>query len=67
MVNFAKQVLPTETEIATVLSAAASERSATAAALVRKIPTPRRAHVFRSLNWLLKLGILKVAASTIEN
>jgi hypothetical protein len=67
MVNFAKQVLPTETEIAAVLSAAASERSATAAALVRKIPTPRRAYVFRSLNWLLKLGILKVAASTVEN
>jgi glycosyltransferase involved in cell wall biosynthesis len=67
MVNFAKQVLPTETEIATVLSAAASGRSATAAALVRKIPTPRRAYVFRSLNWLLKLGILKIAASTIDN
>jgi len=33
----------------------------TAAALVENIPAPRRASVFRSLNWLLKLGILKVA------
>jgi hypothetical protein len=67
MVSFAKQVLPTEAEIATVLSTAASGQSATAAALVQHIPAPRQAFVFRSLNWLLKLGILKIAASTMEN
>jgi hypothetical protein len=33
----------------------------TVAALVENIPAPRRAYVFRSLTWLLKLGILKVA------
>jgi hypothetical protein len=39
----------------------------TAAALVENIPAPRRAYVFRSINWLLKLGILKVAASAMQN
>ena len=38
----------------------------TAAALVENIPAPRRAYVFRSLNWLLKLGILKVARKLQE-
>jgi hypothetical protein len=34
-----------------------------AAALLEHIPAPRKAFVFRSLNWLLKIGILKVARS----
>ena len=72
MVDFATLVLPTEAEIVTVLSSAAggwggdegtnTKAGSTAAALVKNIPAQRRPFVFRSLTWLLKLGILKVAS-----
>jgi hypothetical protein len=60
MVNFAKLVLPTDTEIAHVLNAAAQGPSS-AQALVQGIEPSRQAFVLRSLAWLLKLGVLRLA------
>lgn len=59
MVNFAKMVLPSEAEVQAVLNAAASGPKA-AAVLIQTIPAERQAFVFRTLGWLVKLGILKV-------
>jgi glycosyltransferase involved in cell wall biosynthesis len=59
MVNFAKLVLPTQEEIAQVLGVAAKGQ-ATAQSLLQDIAPARQAFVFRSLAWLLKLGILKL-------
>jgi hypothetical protein len=59
MVNFAKAILPTDTEIETVLRAASQAQSAQE--IVSGIPMDRQAYVFRSLAWLLKLGVIKVA------
>lgn len=59
MVDFAKVVLPSEAEIGAVLQAAASGPKA-AVALIAAIPAERQAFVFRSLVWLVKLGVLKV-------
>jgi starch synthase len=58
MVDFAKLILPSEAEIRAVLQTAKS----TGAALewVQAIPDDRRPFVFRSLAWLVKLGVLKV-------
>lgn len=61
MIDFAKVVLPTEDEIGAVLQVAATEPKA-ALELVAKIPAERQAFVFRSLAWLVKLGVLKVCA-----
>jgi hypothetical protein len=58
MVDFAKVVLPTAAEISTVLQQAAGGPQS-AIALVGSIPAERQAFVFRSLVWLMKLGILK--------
>lgn len=59
MVDFAKLVLPTDEEIVTVLTAAESgPRSAVE--LVAALIGERQAFVFRSLCWLVKLGLLKV-------
>jgi glycosyltransferase involved in cell wall biosynthesis len=58
MVDFAKFVLPTEAEIVSILNTAAQPQ--TAQALVAGIARERRAFVFRSLAWLLKLGVLRV-------
>jgi glycosyltransferase involved in cell wall biosynthesis len=60
MVDFAKVILPTEDEIASVLHAASPPQ--TAQALVAGIAPERQAFVFRSLAWLLKLGVLKVVS-----
>jgi alpha-maltose-1-phosphate synthase len=60
MVDFAKFVLPTEDEIASVLQAASQPQ--TAQALLAGIAQERQAFVFRSLVWLLKLGVLKVVS-----
>ena len=60
MVNFAKLVLPTDAEIAHVLNAAA-QGPCSAQALVQVIDTSRQAFVLRSLAWLLKLGVLRLA------
>jgi starch synthase len=60
MVDFAKFVLPTGAEIASVLHGAS--RPQTAQTLVAGISQERQAFVFRSLAWLLKLGVLKVVS-----
>ena len=60
MVNFAKLVLPTDTEIAHVLNVA-SQGTSSAQALVQGIEPSRQAFVLRSLAWLLKLGVLRLA------
>ena len=59
MVNFAKVVLPSEAEVQLVLNAASSGAK-TALELIEAIPAERQTFVFRSLVWLVKLGILKV-------
>jgi len=60
MVDFAKLILPTEAEVASVLHAASQPQAAQA--LLAGIAQERQAFVFRSLAWLLKLGVLKVLA-----
>ena len=60
MVNFAKLVLPTDAEIAEVLNAAA-HGPCSAQALIQDIEPSRQAFVLRSLAWLLKLGVLRLA------
>ena len=62
MVNFAKVVLPTPEEVRLVLTCAIAGPSL-AVDLVRNIPQERRGHVFRSLGWFLKLGILRIIVS----
>jgi hypothetical protein len=59
MVNFANLVLPTHEEIAQVLGVAAKGQT-TAQSLLQDISPARQAFVFRSLAWLLKLGILNL-------
>jgi glycosyltransferase involved in cell wall biosynthesis len=58
MVDFAKAVLPGDDDVQAVLAAATGPREAQA--LVQDIEAPRRPFVFRSLAWLVKLGVLKV-------
>jgi hypothetical protein len=60
MVDFAKVILPTELEITAVLQAATQAQAAQA--LLAAIAQERQALVFRSLAWLLKLGVLKVVS-----
>ncbi len=59
MVNFAKLVLPSESEVQAVLHAAAAGPRP-AAELIQSLPAERQAFVFRALVWLVKLGILRV-------
>lgn len=58
MVDFARNILPTEAEVRAVLAAA--QWPAAASALVQGIAQARQPFVFRALAWLLKLGVLKV-------
>ena len=66
MVRFAQIVWPTQTELMSVLNAAAASATDRALAnksgkeLVQDIPEARRPHVFRSLSWLVKLGVLRI-------
>jgi hypothetical protein len=60
MVNFAKLVLPTDAEIAQVLETAA-QGPTSAQALIQGTEPSRQAFVLRSLAWLLKLGVLRLA------
>ena len=60
MVNYAKVILPTESEIQTVLNAA-SETPKTTLQLIEKIEPNRQAFVLRGLVWLIKLGILRIS------
>jgi len=59
MVNYAKLVLPTEAEVHQVL-AGLSDGPAPAGELVRGFEAARQAFVFRSLTWLVKLGVLRL-------
>jgi len=61
MVDFAKVILPGEDEIRAVLTTAANGPK-TAGELVASISTERQTFVFRSLVWLVKLGVLKVCS-----
>ena len=61
MVSFAKFVLPSDAEVAEVLKQAAAGPLA-AIELVQTIDNARKPFVFRTLAWLLKMGILKVYA-----
>ncbi len=61
MVSFAKFVLPSDAEVAAVLKQAAAGPQA-AIELVQTIDNARKPFVFRTLVWLLKMGILKVHA-----
>jgi len=59
MVEFARAILPDDSEIEKVL-AQASSGPKEAWELVGEIPEERKPFVFRSLVWLVKLGILRV-------
>ncbi len=61
MVSFAKFVLPSDAEVEAVLKQAAAGPQA-AIELVQTIDNARKPFVFRTLVWLLKMGILKVHA-----
>jgi len=61
MIDFAKEVLPTEAEIRVVLGAAANGPKP-AIDLIAAIPPERQPFVFRALAWLVKLGVLKGCA-----
>jgi glycosyltransferase involved in cell wall biosynthesis len=66
MVRFAQIIWPTQAELMLVLNAAAPTATDRASAnksgmeLVQDIPEARRPHVFRSLSWLVKLGVLRI-------
>jgi glycosyltransferase involved in cell wall biosynthesis len=60
MVNFARQVMPSESELQAVLAAAA-DGPRSAAELVDALPAARRPLVLRALVWLVKLGVLRIA------
>ena len=60
MVNFAKLVLPTDEEVASVFKAAA-HGPVSAQVMLETITPSRQAFVLRSLVWLLKLGLLRLA------
>lgn len=60
MIDFAKVILPNEAEITAVLTAAGQPKSA--GELIAGIPSERLPFVFRSLVWLVKLGVLKVCS-----
>jgi glycosyltransferase involved in cell wall biosynthesis len=59
MVNFAKLVLPSEDECQAILNAL-NRSTLSAGDIIQSVPAERHAFVFRALNWLLKIGILKV-------
>ena len=61
MVDFARVVLPTPAEVDAVLAAAAAGPRP-AGELVAGLPAERQAAVFRTLAWLLKLGVLRLSS-----
>jgi len=64
MVSYAKLVLPNLQEIEWVLSQAPENTTLPKPALdwVKEIPEERKSLVFRSLSWLIKMGILKITS-----
>jgi len=61
MVNYAKQVLPTPEEVKHLIGNAATTPKR-AIDLLEGIEAARRPNAFRSVAWLLKLGVLGLAA-----
>lgn len=59
VVELGKRFLPTDEELR-ILFAAAATGPASARELVRQIPDERRIAVFRSLAWLVKVGVLRL-------
>lgn len=59
MVNYANYVLPTDEEVSSVITLAA-KGTKIAEMLVANQPEERQAFVFRSLVWLVKLGVLRI-------
>jgi hypothetical protein len=66
MVSFAKQVLPTQAEIKQLIfnTSGTPQR---AIELLQGIEVQRQTFVFRSLTWLMKLGVLSLAAEDKSN
>lgn len=64
MVNFASLVHPSQSEVQALLQALQAGPKA-AVDLLAGVPQPRQAQVFRSLAWLLKLGVLKRVADGV--
>jgi starch synthase len=60
MVNFAKQVLPSQQEVNQVLMKA-NAGPMSARAFSEDSPPDRKLSVYRSLAWMLKMGLLKIA------
>jgi hypothetical protein len=60
MVNFAKHVLPNEQLVAQLLSKAESGKQS-ARNLLAEMPSDKKLTAFRSLAWMLKMGLLKKA------
>jgi alpha-maltose-1-phosphate synthase len=58
MVSFAKFVLPSPDEVHTILTQAV-KGPAQAITWLSEIPETRRAHAFRGLAWLMKIGVLQ--------
>ena len=65
MVNYAKQVLPTPEEVNQIIDNASTQPKH-AIDLLLGIEAPRRALVFRSLAWLMKLGVLGLAHNELD-
>ena len=61
MIDFAKVLLPSEDESRLVLQAAAAGPKA-AVSLIVGVLAERQPFVFRTLVWLVKLGVLKVCS-----
>ena len=59
MVNFAKDMLPSEMECRMVLDKLV-QGPQPAGALVQNLAAERQAPVFRTLVWLMKMGVLKM-------
>jgi glycosyltransferase involved in cell wall biosynthesis len=61
MVKFAKMLFPTEVELKSILQKVENKHSGEKAIeLVSEIPETRKPYVFRSLAWLVKIGVLSV-------
>jgi hypothetical protein len=59
MVNFSDVIQPTDNEIKILLTALA-EKPIPIEKIIEKFKGNRKVFIFRSLNWLLKLGVLKI-------
>jgi hypothetical protein len=60
MVDFAKVILPTEVECASVLTLLANG-PLPAGALIQGLPQDRQAFVFRTLAWMAKMGVIALS------